>query len=115
MADESKTRVLTITIKDKAVLYAAYMPFLDEGGLFIPTSRNFNLGDEVSMVISMLEESEKVTVNGAVVWKTPKGAQGNRAAGIGVHFKGENVKEVKDKIENYLAGTLKLDRPTYTM
>jgi type IV pilus assembly protein PilZ len=50
-----------------------------------------------------------------VVWVTPMGAQGNRSAGIGVHFKGENIKDVRDKLEYYLAGTLKLDKPTYTM
>lgn len=111
----NKTRVLTVTIKDKAVLYAVYMPFLEEGGIFIPTNREFSLGEEVNLVISLLDQPEKVSVTGVVAWITPIGAQGNRSAGIGVHFKGENIKEVRDKIEYYLAGTLKLDKPTYTM
>jgi len=111
----NKAKTLTIAIKDKAVLYAVYMPFLEEGGLFIPTNREFSLGEEVSMVISLLDQVEKIAIAGIVVWITPLGAQGNRSAGIGVHFKGENIKDVRDKIEYYLAGTLKLDKPTYTM
>lgn len=110
-----KPRILTLAIKDKAVLYAAYMPFLDEGGLFIPTNRTFKLGAPVTLLLTLLDEPEQITISGKVVWLTPQGAQGNRAAGIGVHFTGENIKETRDKIEMYLAGTLKLERPTYTM
>jgi type IV pilus assembly protein PilZ len=111
----NKPKTLTLTIKDKAVLYAVYMPFLEEGGLFIPTNKEFLLGEEVSMIISLLDQAEKIAISGVVVWITPLGAQGNRSAGIGVHFKGENIKDVREKIEYYLAGTLKLDKPTYTM
>lgn len=31
--------ILSLTIKDKSVLYAAYMPFIRNGGLFIPTNK----------------------------------------------------------------------------
>lgn len=31
--------ILSLTIKDKSVLYAAYMPFIKNGGLFIPPTR----------------------------------------------------------------------------
>ena len=37
-----KSGVLSLAIKEKAALYAAYMPFLKGGGLFIPTSKPFN-------------------------------------------------------------------------
>lgn len=109
------TGVLTLTIKDKAVLYASYMSFLKEGGLFIPTARPFNMGEEISMVLHLIDETEKFPVTGTVVWITPKGAQGNRAPGIGVQFKGEEGKLVRNKIETYLAGALKSDKPTHSM
>ncbi len=32
--------ILSLSIKDKSALYAAYMPFVINGGLFIPTNRN---------------------------------------------------------------------------
>lgn len=106
--------ILSLTIKDKAVLYAAYMPFLDNGGLFIPTGKSYSLGDEVFMLLNLMEEAEKIPVAGKVVWLTPKGAQGNRAAGIGVQFSNMDDTATK-KIETYLAGSLESDRPTHTM
>lgn len=47
MSDENKQGVLSLTIKDRAVLYAAYMPFVEQGGLFVPTNKKFELGEEV--------------------------------------------------------------------
>ena len=72
--------ILSLTIKDKSVLYAAYMPFIKNGGLFIPTSKQYQLGDEVFMLLKLMDEPEKIPVAGKVVWVTPKGAQGNKVA-----------------------------------
>ncbi len=110
----ARNGILSLTIKDKAVLYAAYMPFLQNGGLFIPTNKPYKLGDEVFMLLNLMDESEKIPVAGKVVWLTPKGAQGNRAAGIGVQFSDQDDTASK-KIEAYLAGSLESDRPTHTM
>ena len=82
----ARNGILSLTIKDKAVLYAAYMPFVKNGGLFIPTNKTYSLGDEVFMLLNLMDEPEKIPVAGKVVWVTPKGAQGNRAAGVGVQF-----------------------------
>lgn len=117
MDDTAKPKpgVLTLTIKDKAVLYTSYMSFLKEGGLFIPTNRPFPMGEEVSMLLNLMDETEKLPVSGTIVWITPKGAQGNRAPGIGVQFKGDEGKLVRNKIETYLAGALKSDKPTHSL
>ena len=106
--------ILSLTIKDKSVLYAAYMSFVKNGGLFIPTNKDYKLGDEVFMLLNLMEEPEKLPVAGKVIWITPRGAQGNRAAGIGVQFNDTDV-VVRNKIETYLAGALKSDRQTHTM
>jgi type IV pilus assembly protein PilZ len=106
--------ILSLAIKDKAVLYAAYMPFVRNGGLFIPTKKEYRLGDEVFMLLNLMDETEKIPVTGKVVWVTPKGAQGNRAAGIGVQFN-EQEDAARSKIETYLAGSLHSDRHTHTM
>ncbi|SDS46428.1 PilZ domain-containing protein [Pseudomonas oryzae] len=109
-----RNAILTVALKDKAQLYAAYMPFVRNGGLFVPTSKTYRLGDEVFMLLSLMDEPEKLPVAGKVVWVTPKGAQGNRQAGIGVQFNdGDRV--TRNKIETYLAGALKSERPTLTM
>jgi type IV pilus assembly protein PilZ len=110
----ARNGILSLTIKDKAVLYAAYMPFVKNGGMFIPTNKSYKLGDEVFMLLSLMDEPEKIPVAGKVVWVTPKGAQGNRAAGIGVQFSDQDNTAI-NKIETYLAGMLNSDKPTHTM
>ena len=107
--------ILSLAIKDKAVLYAAYMPFVQNGGLFIPTKKEYELGDEVFMLLNLMDEAEKIPVAGKVVWITPKGAQGKRTAGIGVQFSDQDQGNTQKKIENYLAGALGGDKPTHTM
>lgn len=107
--------VLSLAIRDKAVLYATYMSFVKDGGLFIPTNKVYTLGDEVFMLLHLMEETEKMPVSGKVIWITPPGGQANRACGIGVQFQGEDGVKVRNKIETYLAGTLNSDRPTHTL
>ncbi|MEH6447286.1 MAG: PilZ domain-containing protein [Oleispira sp.] len=109
-----RSGILSLTIKDKAVLYAAYMPFIQGGGLFIPTNKQYQLGEEVFMLLKLMEEPEKIPVAGKVIWVTPKGAQGNKVSGIGVQFTGDDT-VAKNKVETYLAGALSSDRLTHTM
>lgn len=109
-----RSGILSLTIKDKSVLYAAYMPFIKDGGLFIQTNKQYQLGDEVFMLLKLMDEPEKIPVAGKVVWVTPKGAQGNKVAGVGVQFSSDN-NIARDKIETYLAGAVKSDRMTHTM
>lgn len=107
--------ILSLTIKDKGSLYDAYMPFVKNGGLFIPTNKSYKLGDEIFMLLSLMDDQEKLPVAGRIVWVTPKGAQGNRATGIGVQFSGQDSGGARNKIETHLAGALKSDRQTHTM
>jgi type IV pilus assembly protein PilZ len=110
----ARNGILSLAIKDKAVLYAAYMPFIQNGGLFIPTEKEYEIGDEVFMLLSLMDEPEKLPVAGKVVWVTPKGAGGTKAAGIGVQFNDQDD-VARSKIETYLAGALQSDRHTHTM
>ena len=107
--------ILTLAIKDKATLYGAYMPFIRGGGLFVPTPKRYFIGDEVFLLVTLPESSERMPVAGKVVWATPVGAQGNRPAGIGVQFNDNAEGEaVRSRIEALLAGQLASDRPTHT-
>lgn len=112
-AQKSPGGMLSLTIKDKGSLYLAYMPFIKNGGLFIPTSKSYRVGDEVFMLLSLMEEKERLPLAGKIVWVTPAGSQGSRTAGIGVQFNEEG--DVRKRIETYLAGALKSDRPTHTL
>jgi type IV pilus assembly protein PilZ len=107
--------VLSLSIKEKTALYAAYMPYLKGGGIFIPTNKPYRLGDEVFMLLSLMEDPNKLPVAGRVVWITPEGAQGNKVQGVGVQF-GDNESGVsaRNKIEGLLGGS-KTSRPTHTM
>ena len=115
-AGGARQGILTLAIKDKAALYSAYMPYLKYGGIFVATPKSYFLGDEVFLLLTLPESSERMPVAAKVVWVTPVGAQGNRPAGIGVQFNESAEGEaVKGKIEALLAGTLNSDRATHTM
>ncbi len=108
--------VLSLNIKEKSALYAAYMPFLKGGGMFIPTTKTFRLGDDVFMLVSLMDDPIKLPITGRVVWITPAGTQGNKVPGIGVQFSGdESGIAARTKIENLLAGNLQSPKPTHTM
>ena len=108
--------ILSLKIKDQGALYNAYMPFLKGGGLFVPTAQSYQLGDEVVLLITLIEDSERMSVAGKVVWITPVGAQGNRTAGIGVQFNDSSDGDAaRTKIESILGGMLNSERSTQTM
>ena len=110
-----KSGVLSLAIKEKAALYAAYMPFIKGGGLFDPTNKSYKMGDEVFMLLSLLDDPVKLKVVGRVVWLTPV-AQGNRPQGIGVQFsEKDGGDEARLKIEVMLGGVVKSTRLTHTM
>ena len=106
---------MTLTIRDKSALYASSMPFVKNGGLFMTTAKPYSLGDEVFMLLSLMESKEKLPVAGRIIWITPKGSQGNKTVGIGVQFSELDKGATKSKIEKQLAGALSSDRPTHTM
>jgi type IV pilus assembly protein PilZ len=114
MAEQSNQSVLSFSLKDKNALYSSYMPFVKNGGIFIPTTREYEMGADVFILLNLMAETERLPVNGKVVWKTPIGSEGYRSAGIGIQF-GEQDVQIKNKIESYLAGMMEAERPTYTM
>jgi len=107
--------ILSLSIKDKNALYAAYMSFVNNGGLFIPTTRDYEMGQEVFMLLNLMEETDRIPIAGKVIWKTPQGSEGYRATGIGVQFSDQDGGMARNKIETYLAGALGSERNTHTM
>ncbi len=115
MNPAQKQRIMSLTIKDKSALYAAYMPFVVNGGLFVPTDGKYKLGDEVFLLLTLMSDTDKIPVVGTVCWITPVGSQGNRTTGIGIQFNAGEGIDVRNKIETHLAGALESDRITHTM
>ncbi len=107
--------ILTLNIKDKNALYVSYMSFVKNGGLFIPTTKDYHIGDEVFILLTLIDDPARLPVAGKVIWVTPKGAQGKRAQGIGVQFSTQDGGDTQKKIETLLAGMLGSERATHTM
>lgn len=96
-------------------LYLAYMPFIKGGGLFIRTKNVHALGAKINLSVQLANDPENYTIEGKIIWITPKGAQGNKPAGVGVQFIGESSRVLCNKIESFLAGMLKSTHMTDTM
>jgi type IV pilus assembly protein PilZ len=114
-AGGSRPSVLSLAIKEKAALYAAYMPYLKHGGIFVPTNKPYQLGDEVYLILTLMDDPAKLPLAGKVVWISPAGG-GSRQPGIGVHFPGDETGiNARKKIEDLLGTALKSARPTHTI
>jgi type IV pilus assembly protein PilZ len=115
MTTETRKGVIAFSITDRGALYSSYMSFVNNGGVFVPTARNYELGDNVFVLLKLMDDTAPSAVNAKVVWVTPAGAQGNKAPGIGVQFDDGDNGAVRSNIENHLAATLQSERPTQTM
>jgi type IV pilus assembly protein PilZ len=115
-APVNRPSVLSLAIKEKAALYAAYMPFLKNGGIFLPTQKSYKLGDEIYLILSLMDDPNKYPIAGKVAWITPPAANNNKAQGIGVHFPDdESGQRAKLKIEEILGAALRSSRATHTL
>lgn len=108
--------VIQLAIREKAALYAAYIPLFTEGGVFIPTTRDYKLGDDVYVLLSLPDDPQRYPIAGKVAWVTPARAAANRTQGVGIRFPAdEKSRLLKLKIEEILGSHLASDRPTQTL
>jgi type IV pilus assembly protein PilZ len=108
--------VISLNLKGKSALYAAWMPILRGGGLFMPTTKAHQLGDDILVVLTFLDEPLKIPLTGKVAWLNPAHATGSRPQGVGIQLPDNEIgKDLKKKIEGILAPVAKSDRPTHTM
>ena len=115
-ASTPRPSVVQLAIKEKGALYAAYIPLFTEGGMFIPTTRDYQLGDDIYVLLTLPEDTQRYPIAGRVAWVTPPRAAGNRTQGVGIQFpKDEKSRQLKAKIEELLGTSLGSDRPTQTI
>jgi len=108
--------VIQLVFREKGALYAAYMPLFAEGGLFVPTTREYKLGDDIYLLLSLPEDPQRYPVAGKVGWITPANASGGRTQGVGVRFPtDEKSRALKQKIEEILGTSLSSAKPTQTI
>jgi len=110
-----RNSVISIAIKDKQALYMSYMPFVKGGGMFVPTQKDYNLGDEMFLLVTIMDEPEPTQISGKVVWISPPGALGNRPRGVGIQFVGDDSHHIVRLIESKLGASVSLTRSTHTM
>ena len=108
--------VVQLVFKEKGALYAAYISVFIDGGLFLPTARDYKLGDEVYLLVTLPDDPGRYPVAGKVAWITPLNAAGGRTQGIGVRFPSdEKTRGVKLKIEEILGTSISSSKPTQTV
>lgn len=115
-ATAPRPSIVQLAIKEKAALHAAYIPLFKEGGIFIPTLREYNLGDDVYVLLTIPDDIQRYPVAGKVAWVTPPKASGNRPQGVGIRFPADEKSRIlKVKIEQILGSSLSSERPTQTL
>ena len=112
----SRPSVIQLVFREKGALYAAYVPILANGGIFVPSTRPYKLGDDVYLLLSLPDDPQRYPVAGKVSWITPANASGGRTQGVGVRFPtDEKTRVLKLKIEEILGTSIQSAKPTQTI
>jgi type IV pilus assembly protein PilZ len=112
----ARPAVIQLSIKEKGALYAAYIPLFVEGGIFVPSAREYHLGQDVYVLLTLPDDTQRYPVSGKVAWITPAGATGSRSQGIGIRFPADDKsRQLRARIEEILGANLASDRPTQTV
>lgn len=112
----ARPSVIQLVFREKGALYAAYMPLLTDGGLFVPTTRDYKLGEDIYLLLSLPDDPQRFPVAGKVAWLTPANASGGRTQGVGVSFPAdEKTRLLKLKIEQILGTAVSSSKPTQTI
>jgi type IV pilus assembly protein PilZ len=115
-AAPGRPSVIQLVFREKGALYAAYIPAFTDGGLFVPTTREYVLGDDVYLLLSLPEDNQRYPVAGKVAWITPANASGGRTQGVGVRFPAdEKTRLLRLKIEEILGTNISSSKPTQTL
>ncbi len=115
-AGGARPSVIQLVFKEKTALYAAYMPFFSDGGLFVPTARDYRLGEDIYLLLSLPDDPQRYPVAGKVAWITPANASGGRTQGVGVRFPAdEKTRLIRLKIEELLGTSISSSKPTQTI
>jgi type IV pilus assembly protein PilZ len=112
----SRPAVIQLVFREKGALYAAYIPSLREGGVFVPTSRDYRLGEDIYLLLTLPDDAQRYPVAGKVAWLTPANASGGRTQGVGVSFPADEKSRVlRMRIEQALGTSISSSKPTQTI
>lgn len=112
----ARPSVIQLVFREKGALYAAYIPLFADGGLFVPTTRDYRLGDDIYLLLTLPDDAQRYPVAGKVAWVTPANASGGRTQGVGVRFPAdEKSRQLRIRIEEILGTTVSSSKPTQTL
>src|SRR3990167_7656401 len=94
--------ILNYDINDPLELNLSYMPFIKDGGLFIPTNESYSLEDIITVDLKLPGKTDRLHIEGKIIWITPKNALHHVASGIGIQFVGTAAQTVRSQIEAHL-------------
>ena len=115
-SSSGRPSVIQLVFREKGALYAAYIPLFAEGGLFVPTTREYRLGEDVYLLLTLPEDPQRYPVAGKVAWVTPPNASGGRTQGVGGRFPGgEKAPAPRVRIEEMLGTAIQSAKPTQTI
>ena len=115
-AAASRPSVIQLVFRERGALYAAYMPMFSEGGIFVPTTRDYKLGEDIYLLLSLPDDPQRYPVAGKVGWITPANASGGRTQGVGVRFPtDEKSRALRQRIEEALGTSISSVKPTQTI
>lgn len=115
-AAAGRPSVIQLAFRERGALYAAYIPVFTDGGLFVPTTRDYRLGDDIYLLLTLPDDPQRFPVAGKVAWITPPNASGGRTQGVGVRFPNDDKsRQLKVKIEEVLGTSASSTKPTQTL
>lgn len=108
-----KPDIINYEINDPLELNLSYMPFIVNGGLFIPTPGSYAIDEPVTVDLKLPGQTSLLRITGRVVWITPRNALHHVLSGIGIQFIGPEASHVKDQIETHLDTSIQVGGYTY--
>lgn len=112
----ARPSVIQLVFREKGALYAAYVSVFSDGGLFVPSTREYQLGDDIYLLLSLPGDPQRYPVAGKVGWITPPNTSGGRTQGVGVRFPNDDkTRLLKMKIEEILGTSIQSSKPTQTL
>lgn len=102
-AEEKKE--LTHHFATLAALKEAFMPFVQDSGIFIPTEAIFHLGNKIKVTVTLPENKQTFVLEGEVIWITPKSIhQNNHHAGVGIQCNTDEGEAFRNAVQKLLGG-----------
>lgn len=112
----NRPSVIQLVFRERGALYAAYVPLFTDGGLFLPTTREYRLGEDIYLLLTLPDDLQRYPVAGKVAWLTPANAPGGRTQGVAVRFPpDEKARALRAKIEEVLGTQISSSKPTQTI